>query len=145
MINNLYLLHSNPKELHGFDIVPYKLPEFAYQIAKTNRKLRPKLEPIIMKDPEWAFEYAEYVLIRPWPEAEPYIMKDPEFAYMYTKYVLERHWPEAEPYIMKDPKWEYYYAIFILKRRWLEAEPYIMKHPHIGGNYTRLISNYEHI
>ena len=124
---NLYNLHSNPEELHGFDIAPYKMPDLAYELAKKNPELRPKLEPAIMKDPMYAYRYADYILERRWPEAEPYIMKDPQYTYWYADAVLERRWPEAEPYIMKDPKWAYWYAKNVLERRWPEAEPYIMK------------------
>jgi len=58
-------------------------------------------------------------------DLQDYIMKDPEYAYNYAKYVLEDRWPEAEPYIMKDPVWAYYYARDTIKDRWYEAEPYI--------------------
>ena len=124
---NLYNLHSNPEQLHGFDVVPYKAPDIAYKLAKKNPELRPKLEPSIMKDPYLSYLYAMDVLNRPWPKAEPYIMKDPQYAYYYAYDVLKRRWPEAEPYIIKDPKWAYSYARHILRRRWPEAEPYIMK------------------
>ena len=102
---NLYNLHSNPKELHGFDVAPYKIPELAYELAKSNPELRPKLEPAIMKDPRWAYWYTRHVLNRPWPEAESVIMKNSTWALNYAVHVLRRPWPEAEPYIMKDPYW----------------------------------------
>ena len=124
---DLYNLHTNQKKLYGFDIIPFKAPKFAYKLASTNPKLRPELEPVIMKDPECACLYALNVLERRWPEAEPYIMKDPYSAYVYSWLVLKRRWPEAEPYIMKDPTNAYVYAKHVLKRRWPEAEPVIMK------------------
>ena len=99
---NLYDLHSNPKELHGFNIAPYKIPELAYFLAKRNPALIPELEPAMMKDPCWACIYATNILKRRWLEAEPAIAKDPQWAYYYAKFVLKRPWPEAEPYIMKD-------------------------------------------
>jgi len=115
---NLYNLHSNPEELHGFDIAPYKLPDLAYELAKKNPELRPKLEPVIMKDPRSAYYYVKDVRERRWPEAEPYIMKDAMRAYMYARHILKRRWPEAEPYIMKDNSswnwWSYYKRHFNL-------------------------------
>ena len=132
---NLYSLHSNPEVLHGFDIAPYKLPAVAYIHAMNNPKLRPKLEPIIMKDPEYVFLYAHYVLKRRWPEAEPYIMKDPASATHYAEHVLKRPWPEAEPYIMKDPYHAFWYADIVLNDIWPEAEPYIMKDERIWTQY----------
>ena len=134
---NLYDLHSNPKELYGFDIAPYKLPWLAYDLAMKNSKLRPKLEPAIMKDPEWAYEYALYVLERPWPEAEPVIMKDPKYAYLYARDVIRRRWPEAEQYIMENSRCACLYARYVLKRRWPEAEPYIMKDLGWWNDYKR--------
>ena len=126
---SLYDLHSNLEVLYGFDIAPYKMPELAYELAVKNPELRPKLEPVIMKDPHLAYEYARNVLKRRWSGAEPSIMKHPGYACLYAKYVLKGPWPEFEPYIMKDPKMAYYYAKDILKRRWPEAEPYIKKDP----------------
>ncbi len=73
---SLYDLHSNPEELYGFDIAPYKMPELAYELAKKNPELRPKLEPTIMKDPVHAVLYARHIRKRPWPEAETYIKKN---------------------------------------------------------------------
>ena len=134
---NIYDLHSNPEELHGFDIAPYKLPKLAYMLAREKPELRPKLEPVIMKDPWAACPYAMFILKRPWPEAEPVIMKDAMRAYMYARHILKRPWSEAEPYIMKNPVWAYRYVLDILKRRWPEAEPYIMKEPYWWDFYKR--------
>ncbi len=102
---NLYDLHSNPQELHGYSTKEYRVPELAYELALVRPELRPKLEPAIMKHARYAYMYAKYILKRPWPEAEPYIMKDPKWAYWYAAYILKRRWPEAEPYIMKDSHW----------------------------------------
>jgi len=138
---NLYNLHSNPKELYGFDVAPYKMPELAYELANTNPELRPKLEPAIMKDPKYAYYYVRDVLKRPWPEAEPVIIKDPTVAADYASDVLKRRWPDAEPYIMKDPQWAYSYVRSVLKRAWPEAEPYIMKDPIWWNQYKKMFKN----
>jgi len=112
---NLYDLHSNPEQLHGFDIAPYKIPAFAYDLARKNPELRPKFEPVIAKDPEYAYYYAYYILKRRWPEAEPYIMKDPKYAYLYAHLLVNGRWPEAERYIMKNQKyWDGYKESFNL-------------------------------
>lgn len=37
-----------------------------------------------------------------WPAAEPIIMKNPLYAYYYARDVIGDRWPEAEPVIMKD-------------------------------------------
>jgi hypothetical protein len=111
-MKNLYLLHSNPEQLFGYDQAIYRMPRLAYKLAWEKPGLRKQLEPFIMKDPDWAYYYALDVLKRPWPEAEPYIMKDPQWAYWYALNVLKRPWPEAEPYIMKDDHWWGFYQEF---------------------------------
>jgi len=59
-----------------------------------------------MKDAEYANHYARIFFQGVgWPEAEPVIMKDPQWAYLYAIDVLEDKWPEAEKYIMQDEFW----------------------------------------
>jgi hypothetical protein len=65
-MKNLYSLHSNPEQLFGYDQANYRVPEMAYQLAKEKPELRKQLEPVIMKDPEWAYRYARNILKRPW-------------------------------------------------------------------------------
>jgi hypothetical protein len=104
-MKNLYSLHSNPEQLFGYDQAKYRIPIVVYELAKKKPKLRKQLEPVIMKDPEWAYFYARDVRKRPWPEAEPVIMTNPRWAYNYALGILKRPWPEAEPYIMKYSYW----------------------------------------
>ena len=44
-----------------------------------------------------------------WLEAEPYIMKNPQYAYNYAINVLKRRWLEAEPFIFQDRVFGKYY------------------------------------
>ena len=103
---NIYDLHSDPKELFGYDIAVSRVPDiFMPEVIKKKRR-RPDLEPYIMKDPKWAYSYAINVLKKRWPEAEPTIMKDARWAYEYARNILnDCRWPEAEPHIQKDPNW----------------------------------------
>ena len=88
----------------------------------------PEAESYIMKDAEWAYEYACNVMKNErWLEAEPVIMKNAKWAYWYARYVINGRWPEAEPFIMKDAEWAYVYAKYVIEDRWPEAEPVIMK------------------
>ena len=134
-MSNLYQLHSDPDKLYGYDIAPYRIPGMAYDLAEKNPRLRKKLEPVIMKDPQLACWYAIDVLRGRWSAAEPVIMKDPEGAYRYARAVLRGRWPEAEPVIMRDPYWAYKYAQQVLRERWPEAEPVIMKDPEFWKYY----------
>lgn len=124
----------NPKDrLNNIIKNPRAASEYAIKILK---KRWPAAEPIIMKDPLSAFNYANIVLKKKrWPEAEPFIMKDPNLANLYALKILKRRWPEAEPYIMKDPENAYFYAYYILKKKWPEAEPYIMNDHYWGNKY----------
>jgi hypothetical protein len=92
-MSNLYQLHSDPDKLYGYDIAQYRIPGMAYELAEKNPRLRKKLEPIIMQDPESAYLYAVHVLRKRWPAAEPVIMKSPEWAYRYAVQVLRKRWP----------------------------------------------------
>ena len=134
---NLYDLHSNPEQLHGYSTKEYRVPELAYKLAFWKPELRPKLEPAIMKDPRWAYDYATLVLQRRWAKAEPVIMKDAYYAYYYAKNIMGRAWPEAEPYIMKDPHYAFLYARNILERRWPDAELYIKTNNMAWSMYKR--------
>jgi len=51
------------------------------------------------------------------------LVKNPEYAYYYAKFIIKGRWPEAEPYIMKDkdPYLIVWYARYIIKGRWPEA------------------------
>lgn len=161
---SLYDLHSNPYELYNYEYRG-EVPHIAYEFFIDNPYMRktlephiakhaetayyyalkqkganrwPEAEPVIMKDPEYAYLYASHILKRPWPAAEPYIMKAPYWAYSYAYDINLKNrepWPEAEPYIMKDPLSAYHYSLDILKRPWPEAEPYIMKDDYFAGQY----------
>lgn len=86
-------------------------------------------ESYIVKEPYWAYWYAESVIKGRWPEAEPFIMRDPIYAELYAANVIKGPWPEAEPYMMKDPKAAYMYAKFV-KGKWPEYEGYMSRqHP----------------
>jgi len=115
-----------------------KDPEWAYGYARGILKGRfPEAEPYIAKDPGLAYDYAVNILKYPWPEAESYIAKDPKWAYYYARDVLKRPWPEAEPCIIKDSAWAYYYAKDVLERPWPEAEPTIIQDPVRACFYAR--------
>jgi len=56
--------------------LPKYTPRQAYELAKNLGKRVPALEPIILRQPIFAYEYARDVIKGRWPEAEPVIMKD---------------------------------------------------------------------
>ena len=131
---DLYKLHSNPETLDGFD-QQSNVPEILRDLARSKQDLA--IEQKIIKHPRFAYEYAEYVLDRRWPEAEKYIMKHPESAHRYANKFFKDGWPEAEQYIMTDPWPAYSYAKKFFKGvGWPEAEQYIMTDPTWAARYA---------
>jgi len=103
----------------------------AYNYINHTGERFPQAEQFIMKDANYAVEYARNILNKRWPEAEPYILKEPEWAYEYARNVIKDRWPEAEPAIMKS-NISVDYATHVIGGRWPEAEPYIL------GNFSLL-------
>lgn len=123
---------------------PIELYRYALNVVKRSGKARWEIaEPYIIKDAKSAFDYAHDVLDKkPWPAAEPTIMKEPIWAYWYADKILKRPWPEAEPYIIKDLEVAFAYAVDILKRPWPEAEPLIMTHSMLGPDYKQFVDEF---
>jgi len=118
--------------------------ELCYKYAYRIGHRWPEAEPIIMKDPICASNYANYIMHERWPEVEPYIITNAEAAQNYATYVMRKRWPEAEPIIMKEPTCACCYAMYTMKERWLEAEKYIKSQEHMWILYTKnLIRNTE--
>ena len=112
-------------------------PQEAYEYALEIHEPFPEGEPIIAKDPEWAFYYAKDVLNKNrFPLGELAIAKDPEWAGCYALDVIKSRWPEAEPAIAKDPWYAYNYARDVIKGQWLEGEPIIAKDPSCAYKYA---------
>ena len=92
-------------------------------------------EPLIMRSPLTAAQYAAYVIKGEWSEAEPSILKHSDAAYFYAIRVLKRRWPEGERIIMGNPELAFKYARDVIKNRWPEAEQSIMSDPTYGNAY----------
>ena len=92
-------------------------------------------EPLIMRSPLTAAQYAAYVIKGEWPEAEPSILKHSDAAYFYAIRVLKRRWPEGERIMMGNPELAFKYARDVIKNRWPEAEWSIMSDPTYGNAY----------
>lgn len=69
-----------------------ELYEKAYYRSSSGKtvinRLEPKEERLMLKDPQWAYLYAKYVLMGPWPEGdEKVFFSDPKWAYLYSVFV----------------------------------------------------------
>jgi hypothetical protein len=110
-----------------------------------------KLEPLILKSPNWSARYAFYCVggrwkqaeavikqvataatsyafnVRgPFPEAEKTIAKDAQQAYFYAKNVLQDRFPIGERVMAMDAEAASRYASDIIKGRWRKGEKAIM-------------------
>ena len=94
---------------------------------------------IIKRVPEYASEYARYIIKGRWKEAELVIMKDPYENYLYVKEAIKERCPDLEPIIIKDADLALTYAQNAIGGRWIEAEPIIMKHPSQAYMYAEYI------
>jgi hypothetical protein len=81
--------------------------------------------------------HTKHVIKRRWFEAEPYIVKNAEWACDYAKYIIKNRWPEAEPNIARKAEWSFFYARDVIKGRWLKAEPIIMKDQTYSHYYNK--------
>lgn len=141
---NLFQLHSNPKQLKGYEY-RHLVPEIAYDLAinrsyKNGGKRSPDLEPAIAKDVNYAWSYwHKFFNYTRWPAAEPVIAKSPDGAVSYALLVFKGRWPEAEPTIAKSAHAAYRYAHEILHKRWPEGEPAIATDPETAYLYAIVI------
>jgi hypothetical protein len=70
-------------------------PQQAYDKCYSNNQRDKDLELIIIKDPQYAYQYARDVIKGRWKEAESIIIKDSFYAYRYAKDVIEGKLPES--------------------------------------------------
>jgi hypothetical protein len=92
------------------------------------------------------YEYVKDVIMGRWPEAEPLIVKDPEYAYVYARDVIKGRWPEAEAMFLANSlsDWRYSlrardYANDVIKGRWPEAESAWASYPSLALMYAKYV------
>jgi hypothetical protein len=79
-------------------------PDTMYYFIKTfyNGKRLPEVEDKIVNNPEFAFEYAKFIINGRWPEAEPSFKKSRYFSSLYASAVMKQRWPEIEDNLKQD-------------------------------------------
>jgi hypothetical protein len=127
-------LVTHPKKLKTYDT--HISAEEAYDRLKNGDK-DPILVKVVAKDPNYAYEYARFVLKSPFPLGEPIIAKHPVYAYHYARDVLKGPFPLGEPIIAKHTVYAYYYAKDILKGPFPLVEPIIAKDPRYAYYYAK--------
>ena len=116
---DLYTLHSNPKDIKGYDTAYETVPALAwekyhneyakliYAYYASNADINKAKQEIIKrshiwaKDPGTAYSYAMHNSM-PFPEGEDAIATDPYYAYWYAYNVLHGRFPKGEPVILAD-------------------------------------------
>ena len=125
----------------------------AFAKQRLSAKYRPE-RAIVARSPYYAYRYAS-ATCRRFPEGEAAIATDPQWAYQYAFYILGKRFPEGEPAVLESPKWAYRYALNVINKgllpsnfhsrqghsvrrgRWPEAEPIIATHPEYSFWYAR--------
>jgi len=82
----------------------------AYDKTLSLGKRIPKLEPTIIKNAQYSYYYALYVIKGKWELAEPTISKNAYYSYHYAKHIIKGKWELGEPIISKDAFYSYFYA-----------------------------------
>ena len=132
---DLKKLVTNPKKLKTYKT--HISAEEAFRRLQ-NGENHPMLFDVIAKDPEYSYQYANFVLKDRFPLGEPTIAKSPMYSLLYANYVLKDRFKLGEPAIMKDN----YYAIQYQRthfpnKRWPEFEPMAAKNANIAYPYAR--------
>jgi hypothetical protein len=126
---NIYQFHTDPEKLDLFNESLSKVPEIAFEHAKSLGRRFPEGEAAIAKDKEYAYYYAKDIIKGRFPEGEAAIAKNEYFAHSYAKDVVKERWLPLENLIkeLKDPYYVYQYARDVIRGRWPEAEPIVAK------------------
>lgn len=138
---DLYKLHDKPDNLHGHEKADDIVPERIMQIAKRHGKLNDTQEKIIAKNTDNAYEYATFILRKPWPKGEDAISKDPEYSYWYACNILKQPFPKGEDVISKNSELSYMYARDVMKGKFPKGEDAIAKNASTVLFYAKLIKN----
>jgi hypothetical protein len=124
---NLYKLHSKPETLDHHDVAYEKVPKLVWEKYLLNTAELKKREKIFAKDPRTAYEYARFVLLKPFPAGEHAIAKSAEYAFFYADEVIKEPFPAGEAALAKDPWYAYQYARYVLREPWPAGEAAIAK------------------
>lgn len=93
------------------------------------------------------YEYANFILEKPWPECEKLILYSPKYSYLYARNVLKSRWEEAEGTIYLEKLYAYYYAKYVLKDRLPEhvEKNFLKIHSYDGGDSYGYESQYAYL
>lgn len=84
-------------------------------------------EPLIIKDAQLSYYYANDVLGHPFNAGESIIATDALYSCYYASHTLKGRFKKGEPAIAQSPRQSYEYAVQALKGRFEKGEPAIAK------------------
>lgn len=137
---------------------------FKHKIYETVRSPNPKLEPFILENPKYSYEYSKNVLKKRWKKCERTLLStvtETKYICLYAKNVLKKRWKLGEKKIIQicediyfgDKTWKknyfdasvlVFYAKYVVKGRWKEIEKYIIKTNQII-NYISILKSEDEI
>lgn len=82
---NLYDYYTRPQDLNKYAIAQDTVPVLFFD--KLSRKELIKKKSAFTTDAHYAYQYAQYIIEKPFPEGEPVIRTSPEMSYNYSKYI----------------------------------------------------------
>ncbi len=107
----------------------------------TTEDTSPEAREFMASNPEYAFEYANYILKGRFVEGEKVITTDPRYAYYYAIHVLKGRFSEAEKAIATNSRYSYLYARYVLKRRFQAGEEAIAAVPYYAERYKEFLNS----
>jgi hypothetical protein len=89
-------------------------PRNAFEKCRDENHRIPRLEKIIITDPEYSYRYASDVINGRWEEAEKIILTDAYSSYRYACHIINGRWEEAESSIATNSQYSYLYALYVI-------------------------------
>ena len=118
---NLYEYHPDPENALGYVTRYDDVPELVWEKYKKQPEELKKREATLAKEARYAYWYARYVLMAPFPAGEPAIAKSSACAYFYAAEILNGPFPAGEAALAEDGHYAACYARYVLKLSQNEA------------------------
>ena len=96
---------------------------------------------VVHTSAEHSYEYARFVLHKPFPLGEAAIAGDASRSYLYALIVLHKPFPLGEAAIARDAKCAYCYARYVLRGRFPQGEAAIATYVSAARLYKKIHKN----
>lgn len=89
------------------------------------KELGVSLYHLFTSDTRSILRFCHNVINGRWVAVEPLVLKHPEIAIQYAEAFIDERWKEGEEIFISDPTLATRYATRVRRERWIEAEPII--------------------